>query len=401
MPAFYKVAGYRLRLAVMRLVVGKPQPRPVVYLGEDSTRQLCLGIAHYGVKKVLVVTDKPLVELGLVDIPVRSLAEHGIDSHVYDGVLPDPTVSVVQAGIDTLAQQGCDAVLAFGGGSSLDSAKVIALAAANNMSAADCIGLNKAKKPALPFFAVPTTAGTGSEVTLAAVLSDDETHAKQPVVDTRMIPLAAALDPATMKGLPPHITAATGMDALTHAIESYIGRWSTEETAQYGRAATKMIFDNLETACDDGGNMAAREAMALASYYAGLAFTQAMVGYVHAISHQLGAHYHVPHGLGNAMVLPHILELLQDACADRLAELAVYTGLGDATESEAALARKLIDRVWELNAAIGIPKTTDAIREEDIDEIVAASLKEGNGYPVPRFIEKKECDALVRGLRSA
>jgi alcohol dehydrogenase class IV len=401
MPAFYKVMGYRLRLAAMRMVVGRPQPRPVIYLGCDSARQLCQGIAHHGVKKVLVVTDKPLVELGLVDIAVRALGELGINCHIYDGVLPDPTVNVVDAGIDALRQQGCDSVLAFGGGSSLDAAKVVALAAANNMAAADCIGFNKAKKPSLPFFAIPTTAGTGSEVTLAAVLSDNETHAKQPVVDTRMIPAAAALDPLLMKGLPPHITAATGMDALTHAIESYIGRWSTAETSQYGRAATKLVFDHLQTACENGEDLVAREAMALASYYAGLAFTQAMVGYVHAVSHQLGAWYHIPHGLGNAMVLPHILELLQDACADKLAELALYTGLGDATESESVLARKLIDRVWELNAAIGIPRTTDVIREQDMPAIVAAALKEGNGYPVPRFLEKNECEALVRGLRSA
>ncbi|MCZ6831597.1 MAG: iron-containing alcohol dehydrogenase [Gammaproteobacteria bacterium] len=400
MPAFYKVLGYKFVLAVTRRAVSKPQPRPVVYVGNDSSRQLCRSIAHFGLKNILVVTDKPLVALGLVDIAVQALAEHGVATHIYDGILPDPTLSVVEAGLAALKQQHCDGVLAFGGGSSMDSAKVIALAAANDMSIVDCIGFNKAKKPTLPLFVIPTTAGTGSEVTLAAILSDDETHAKMPVVDFKLIPSAAALDPVIMKGLPPHITAATGMDALTHAIESYIGQWSTEETSQYGRAATKLIFDNLQTAYENGDDLAAREAMALGSYYAGLAFTQAMVGYVHAVSHQLGAHYNVPHGLGNAMVLPHMLELLKGAAAGKLAELAVYSGIGTESEPESALAQKLIDRVWELNAAIGIPKTTDVIQEQDIDAIVEAALKEGNGYPVPRFIEKSECEALVRGLRS-
>jgi alcohol dehydrogenase class IV len=162
-----------------------------------------------------------------------------------------------------------------------------------------------------------------------------------------------------------------------------------------------LIFDNLQTTCESGEDLAAREAMALASYYAGLAFTRAMVGYVHAVSHQLGAHYGVPHGLGNAMVLPHVLELLKSAATDKLAELALHCDMGTADESESELAQKLIDRVWALNAAIGIPKTTDVIKEQDISTIVSASLKEGNGYPVPRFIERSECEALVRGLRSA
>jgi alcohol dehydrogenase len=401
MPAFYKVMGYKLMLGVMRRVVSKPQPRPVVYVGAGAAQQLCRSIGQLGMKNVLVVTDKPLLELGLVDVALQALAQQGVTTHIYDGVLPDPTVSVVEAGLAVLKQHQCDAVLAFGGGSSLDSAKVIALAAANDMSIAECVGFNKAKKPRLPLFTIPTTAGTGSEVTLAAVLSDDETHAKLPVADFKLIPDAAALDPVIMQGLPPHMTAATGMDALTHAIESYIGTWSTEETSNYGRAATKLILDNLQQAFDNGQDLPAREAMALASYYAGLAFTQAMVGYVHAVSHQLGAHYGVPHGLGNAMVLPHVLELLKGAAAGKLAELAVHAGIGAAGEPESALAQKLIDRVWELNAAIGIPRTTDVIQEQDIESIVVAALKEGNGYPVPRFIERSECEALVSGLRSS
>lgn len=400
MPAFYKKWGYRAMLALKKKVLMVPQPRPTVYVGVDASLQLCRALAHFGFKNLLVVTDKPLVALGLMDPMLNQLRNAGVAVHIYDGVLPDPTVAVVDAGIAVLKQHGCDSVLAIGGGSSIDSAKIIALAGANNCTAIDCVGLKTCKLPTLPLFAVPTTAGTGSEVTLAAIVSDNDTHEKLVVADPRIIPTSAALDPGIMRGLPAHITAATGMDALTHAIESYINTWDTEECLQYGAAASRLIFDNLATACKDGNNLAAREAMALGSYYAGLAFTTCLVGYVHAVSHQLGALYNVPHGLGNAMVLPHVLELLKDDASARLAELAIYNGFGEESEGQAALAQKLIDKVWALNEEIGIPRTTDVIQDADIDRIVDAALKEGNGYPVPRYIERDECVALVKGLRS-
>jgi alcohol dehydrogenase class IV len=288
-----------------------------------------------------------------------------------------------------------------GGGSVLDAAKMMAMLYTNPGSLDSFDGIQKSKHPGLPLFAIPTTAGTGSEVTIAAVISDDQTHEKLVVADPKIIPSAAALDPEIMKGLPPHITAATGMDALTHAVESYINTWDTPECLQYGRSATRLVLNNLERACANGEDMAARESMALASYYAGLAFTTCLVGYVHAVSHQLGGHYHMPHGLANAMVLPHVLELLKDTAGERLAELAVYCELGDETEPRDELVRKFIDRIWALNEAIGIPRTTDLIKDEHVDEIVTAALKEAAGYPVPRFLERAECMTLVQGLRAA
>jgi alcohol dehydrogenase class IV len=291
--------------------------------------------------------------------------------------------------------------MAFGGGSSIDAAKVIALAAANDCKAEDCLGLKQCKLPALPFFAVPTTAGTGSEATMIAVISDNETHDKSGVIDPALIPRATALDPLIMKGLPPHITAATGMDALTHAIEAYIGVWEMPETRYYSMSAIKLIFDNLPEAVANGDNLDAREAMAMASYYGGLAITNALVGYVHAVSHNLGAKYGVPHGLGNAMVLPHVLELMKGAAAEKMADIAIHAGLGDASEGHAVLADKLVAKVRELNATIGIPETTDVIREEDIKDLVDAALQEGSGYPTPRYLERSECEALVRGLMAA
>ena len=224
MPSSFKIMLYRLGSA-LKLKVIKPhaQPKPITFVGPGSVKQLCNGIGHFGVKKIFMVTDKPLVELGLIDGAKQALQECGVEVVVYDGVLPDPTFKLINEGLALLKHSRCDGVMAFGGGSSMDAAKIMALAAANNAAPADLVGFGKAKLPSLPLFAIPTTAGTGSEVTMAAVPSDDETHAKQPIADNKLVPTACALDPTIMTGLPPHITSATGMDALTHAIESYIG----------------------------------------------------------------------------------------------------------------------------------------------------------------------------------
>jgi alcohol dehydrogenase class IV len=236
---------------------------------------------------------------------------------------------------------------------------------------------------------------------MIAVISDNETHEKGGVIDPALIPRATALDPVIMRGLPAHITAATGMDALTHAIEAYIGVWEMPETRYYSMSAIKLIFDNLPEAYENGDNLEAREAMALASHYGGLAITSALVGYVHAVSHNLGAKYGVPHGLANAMVLPHVLDLMKDSAAKKMADIAVHAGLGEPSETHAALTEKLIAKVRTLNEAIGIPATTDVIREGDVKDLVDAALKEGSSYPTPRYLERSECEALVRGLMAA
>jgi alcohol dehydrogenase len=400
-PVFYKQWFYRGRLRLIKNLLGKPQPKPMTFIGPGASLQLGRAIAQFGVRNLLIVTDKPLRELGLLDQTVSVLTAQGVATEIYDGVLPDPTAQMVNDGIALLKKHHCGAVLAFGGGSSIDCAKVIALGSANGLSAEDCIGVNKCKLPALPFFAIPTTAGTGSESTCIAVISDNETHAKGGVIDVRMIPRATALDPELMRGLPPHITAATGMDALTHAIESYIGTFGDGETDSYGLAATKLIVEYLPTACSDGDNLEAREAMALASYYGGLAITQALVGYVHAVSHNLGARYGVPHGQGNAIVLPHVLEMLKEDAATKMAELAVHAELGTANETDSVLAQKLIDKVWQLNREIGIPETCDAIKPEDIEELIDAALAEGSAYPTVRFFDRDEVRSLLERLSSA
>ena len=399
MPSAFKIMLYRLRSALTHKVL-KPhaQPKPITYIGAGSVQQLCEAIGHFGLKKIFMVTDKPLVELGLIDGAVRALKDNGVEVVIYDGVLPDPTFKLINEGLGQLQQSRCDGVLAFGGGSSMDAAKIMALAAANNATPQDLVGFGKAKLPSLPLFAIPTTAGTGSEVTIAAVPSDDVTHAKQPIADNKLVPVACALDPTIMTGLPPHITSATGMDALTHAIESYIGNWGTPETERLGSAAVKLIFQHLPTAYEDGENLASREAMAVASYYAGLAFSQAMVGFVHAISHQLGAHYSIPHGLANAVVLPYVLEFSKADAQQKMAELVVSAGLGETAEGETALAQKLIDKVVELNERVGIPRGFEQIKREDIADIATAACAEGNGYPVPKYMDIEQCTNIITGL---
>lgn len=401
MPIFYKRWFYRAKISLVGKLLGKPQPKPVTFVGPGACAQLSKAIGQFGVRNLLIVTDKPLRELGVLDGTLSALESHGVNARVYDGVLPDPTAQVVNDGLAMLREHNCEAVLAFGGGSSIDCAKVIALAGANNCAAEACLGAGKCKLPALPFFAVPTTAGTGSEGTCIAVISDNESHSKGGVIDPSIIPRAAALDPEIMRGLPAHITAATGMDALTHAIESYIGTLGNEETDFYGLASAKLVFENLAKACSDPENLDAREAMSLASYYGGLAITQALVGYVHAISHNLGAHYGVPHGLGNAMVLPHVLELLKGDATTKMAEIAVHAGLGSVDEAESALAQKLVDSVWALNREIGIPETTDVLKTDDIEQLVDEALAEGSGYPTPRFFGRDECRALLQRLQAA
>jgi len=241
------------------------------------------------------------------------------------------------------------------------------------------------------------TAGTGSEVTVAAVISDPENQAKLVIVDTRLVPKMAALDPCLMTGLPPAVTAATGIDALTHAIEAFVGKWANPYTDDMALSAVGLIFDNLRLAYNEGKNLGAREKMALAATYAGLAFTRANVGYVHAIAHQFGGKYHTPHGLANAIMLPPVLKYSFPAITGRLALLAVRARLGAANEQEDVLAQKFVDAVEQLNRDLGIPTFLAALKESDIPALAEAACREAHtGYPVPRYMTQAICEDIIR-----
>jgi alcohol dehydrogenase class IV len=377
-------------------------PRPTTFVGAGSAVRLCESIGRFGLRRTLIVTDAVLVKLGLVEPLQQALTAQGVDVVVHDGITPDPTYDVLQRGYDAAQAQRCDSILAVGGGSVIDAAKVIGAMVVSGKTPAKLVGLLKVGKPMLPLFAIPTTAGTGSEVTVAAVVTDPVKHEKSAVIDPKLVPAAAALDPLMMKGMPRSITAATGMDAMTHAIEAYTNRWPHPDTGFHAISAVRTIFAYLPRACANGEDLEARESMAVAAFYAGLAFTKAYVGYVHAFSHKIGGMYGVPHGQANAILLPYVLDFLKDAplARQRLAELAVAIGAGDATEPQSVLAQRFVDRVRELNRTVGIPDKLEALRAPDIGEIARAAMVEAHrDYPVPKNMSLGEAEALMRLCR--
>jgi alcohol dehydrogenase class IV len=375
-----------------------PIPQPTILVGPGASGRLGQTIAGFGHSKILIVTDSIISKLGLLDDLTSALAAGGAEYVVFDSITPDAPIPLIEEGIDFYCANDCDAIVAFGGGSSMDASKAIAAAVSNpGKSLRELAGYFKGLHTPVKIYAVPTTAGTGSEVTVAAVISDPERQAKLVIVDTRLVPKMAALDPCLMTGLPPHITAATGIDALTHAIESFIGKWANPYTDDMALSAVGLIFDNLRVAYSDGKNLAAREKMALAATYAGLAFTRANVGYVHAIAHQFGGRYHTPHGLANAIMLPLVLEYSLPAVSDRLALLAVRAKLGKESEGEDALAQKFLDAVEQLNRDLGIPTFLAALKESDIPKLAQAACHEARtGYPVPRYMTQEVCEGLIR-----
>lgn len=374
-------------------------PKPTVLTGKGSSLRMTQSMAQFGLNKVLVVTDAVLHELGVLDGILAELDKQGMAYSLFTEVLPDPTFDVVEAGLKQFRQDNCDCVLAVGGGSSIDAAKVVALAATNNTEPKRLIGVLKGRKPSAPFFVVPTTAGTGSEATIGAVISDSETHQKGLVIDTKIVPMLASLDPELMKGLPKAITAATGVDALTHLVEAYMSGMATEESDFYARSGIQMIFENLNAACKRGNNMQAREKLALASYYGGLTINSAGLGYVHAFAHQLGALYRIPHGVANAKVLPQVLEFNREVCEARLADLARVVGLGEAGDSQAKLAGLFVTAVKDLIASVGIEAGVAELNASDYEAIISAAFKEANStYAVPKYMGTDDAVALLDAL---
>ncbi len=374
-----------------------PAPRPVMLTGPGSTLHLVRMIADCGARSVLVVTDRVLQELGVVDPALHGLKEAGLAVTVFSEVEPDPTIAIITAGIEQLRASGATAVLAVGGGSAIDAAKAMVACAASDCRPEALDGYFKVRSPVLPFFAIPTTAGSGSEVTVASVVSDPEAGRKFAIVDNKLVPVAIALDPCLMVGLPPHVTAATGMDALTHAIESNLSTLATPATRALSVAAARAIFRDLPRACTDGRDIDARQSLAVASCLAGVAFTRASVGYVHAIAHQLGPLYHLPHGYLNAILLPYVLDFYLDGAAWPMAELARACGLGQDGDDSRSLARTLIHAIRRLNASVGIPSTIEQIADPDIPEIVKRALAEAHGtYPVPAYMSAADCATVVR-----
>jgi alcohol dehydrogenase class IV len=373
---------------------------PELLEGAGSVLRLPAFIKGKGINKVLVVTDSGLMGLHLLDPMFAKLDEVGLEYVVYDGVQPNPTIPNIEECKDMYIHNGCQGIIAFGGGSSMDCAKAAgARVVKPNQSVRDMRGYLKVHKKLPPFFAVPTTAGTGSETTVAAVVTDPETHEKNAINDICLRPKFAVLDPELTVGLPPHITSTTGMDAMTHAVEAYIGKSNTKQTREQAEKATKLIYDNVEKAYNNGKDYEARANMLKGSYWAGCAFTRAYVGYVHAIAHNLGGLYGTPHGLANAVILPYVLDWYGDAAYPQLAKLADIVGITTPSMSVEEKGKAFIAEIKRMNKAMNIPEKFDMIKEEDLPILIKRALKEGNpGYPVPKIMDAKDCEQVIRSF---
>ncbi|HET8707290.1 MAG TPA: iron-containing alcohol dehydrogenase [Pseudomonadales bacterium] len=380
-----------------------PFPIPKVIKGPGSVTQLPKEIRARGVRHVLIVTGNNVRKMPSFAKMTDALEQKGIRYTVFSNLQPNPTIENVENARQAYLDAGCDGIIAFGGGSPMDCAKAAAARIVRNTSVRKLAGLFRVLVKIPPLFAVPTTAGSGSEVTIVAVITDPERQVKLSLIDPRLVPLVAVLDPELTAGLPPAITGATGMDALTHAVEAYLAVSANARTNQYAERAVELIFKYLEKAYQNGADMEAREQMALASHYAGIAFTKASVGYVHAISHKLGALYQVPHGLANAIVLPHVLESVGAKAQKKLARLAVIGGLGLPSESDSALAARFIDKVKTMNQAMDIPPYVEELKASDIAAVAASAAREANPmYSVPCILFRPQLsDLIARLIKSA
>lgn len=366
-----------------------PYREPQVF---HSCGELSTVFQKENIRRVLIVTDTGIVRSGIAAQLEAVLDEDDISYAVYDQTRPNPTVVNVEQALSLYRRYRCQALIAIGGGSSMDCAKAVgARLARPGTPLGKLKGTLRILRPLPTLIAIPTTAGTGSETTLAAVITDTQAQHKYVMNDFVLIPKYAVLDARLTLSLPPHLTATTGMDALTHAVEAYIGRSTTRQTRQEALEATRLVFANVERAYRNGKDYEARSNMLTAAYRAGIAFSRSYVGYVHAVAHSLGGQYNIPHGLANAVLLPNVLESYGSCIHRKLHDLAVAAGVASPQEEDAGAAAKFIRAIRQLNARMGIPETLEGIRPEDIPVMAAHAEKEANPlYPVPRLMTREE-----------
>ena len=366
-----------------------PYREPQVF---HSCGELSTVFQKENIRRVLIVTDAGIVRSGIAAQLEAVLDEDDISYAVYDQTRPNPTVVNVEQALSLYRRYRCQALIAIGGGSSMDCAKAVgARLARPGTPLGKLKGTLRILRPLPTLIAIPTTAGTGSETTLAAVITDTQAQHKYVMNDFVLIPKYAVLDARLTLSLPPHLTATTGMDALTHAVEAYIGRSTTRQTRQEALEATRLVFANVERAYRNGKDYEARSNMLTAAYRAGIAFSRSYVGYVHAVAHSLGGQYNIPHGLANAVLLPYVLESYGSCIHRKLHDLAVAAGVASPQEEDAGAAAKFIRAICQLNARMGIPETLEGIRPEDIPVMAAHAEKEANPlYPVPRLMTREE-----------
>lgn len=392
----------RIYQAVMKVgMYFLPWRMPQTLEGAGSIKKLPAWIKEKGFKKVLIVTDKNLVKLHLLDSMIEALNKENLEYVLFDKIEPNPTDVNIEDGVVLYKENHCDAMIAFGGGSPMDCAKGIgARIARPNKSVVQLQGLFKVLKKIPVIFTVPTTAGTGSETTIAAVITISKTHHKASINDISLMPKYAVLDPELTIGLPPHVTSTTGMDALAHAVEAYTNNtYNSKLEKDLCKKAVKLIYDNLFNVYLDGSDIQGRQNLQRAAFYAGRAFTRGSVGYVHAIGHTLGGLYGTPHGLAMSILLPLVMKQYGPAAYERLAELCDVCGIEVKENTKKAKAEAFIAWMEELKVKMNIPLYPE-YKEEDIDQIVEWAYKEGNPlYPTPVVWDKKEFKNFILSLK--
>jgi alcohol dehydrogenase class IV len=401
MNVFYKAYCRTFQKIMFVAMQFLPWRGPEQISGEGSLAKLPAFCKNKGFKHALLVTDSMIMKLGLADPLIDNMKKEGLEITVFDQVVPNPTITNIEDGLKLYKENKCDHIIALGGGSSMDCGKGIAARVARpNRSIPQMKGELKVMKKLPPLIAVPTTSGTGSEATVAAVISNPVTHEKYAMNDVSLIPHYAVMDPLLTVGLPKPITSTTGMDALTHAVEGYIGHSNTKQTKADSIEATKLIFQYLERAYNNGGDIEARNKMQIASFIAGRAFTRSYVGYVHAMAHTLGGFYGVPHGLANAIILPHVLEAYGESVYRKLVELADAVGIKGETKEEKAKA--FIAEIKAMNKRMEIPEKIEGkwhIEEKDIPTMVKRAKKEANPlYPVPTIWGDEKLSEMFRKI---
>ena len=367
-------------------------------MGADCLKDAGDQVGELGFKKALIVTDKVLGQIGIVKKVTDVLDNKNIEYAIYDETKPNPTVKNVNDGLALLKEKECDFVISLGGGSAHDCAKGIALLATNGGEIKDYEGVDKSKKPQLPMVGINTTAGTGSEMTLFAIITDEERHIKMALVDKHLTPIIAVNDPMLMLAMPKSLTAATGMDALTHAIEAYVSTAATPITDACAEKAIELISNYLVNAVENGQDVEARDMMAYAEYLAGMAFNNASLGYVHAMAHQLGGFYNLPHGVCNAILLPHVQEYNKATSASRLAKIAKIMGGNIEGLTDEQGADLCIDMIKSLSQTVGIPEGLGVlgVKESDFETLATNALNDACSLTNPRKGNLEEVIAIFK-----
>ena len=372
-------------------------------MGAGCLPEAVSSIRAQGFHNALIVTDKALKDLGVADKVQKLLSAQNILSVVFDGTQPNPTVGNVKAELALLKQHQCDCVISLGGGSPHDCAKGIALCATNGGEISDYEGVDRSAKPQLPLIAINTTAGTASEMTRFCIITDESRHIKMAIVDRNVTPILSVNDPELMLAKPKGLTAATGMDALTHAVEAYVSTAATPITDACALKAVELIAQHLRTAVAHGDNLEAREQMAYAQFLAGMAFNNASLGYVHAMAHQLGGFYDLPHGVCNALLLPHVEAFNVQTSAARLADVAAAMGVAVDKAKPEAGAQACLAAIRQLALDIGIPASLSelGVKAQDIPLLAANALKDACGLTNPRRASQADIEGIFRGAMTA